>query len=112
MRMHDNNDAKNIISVYKRVKKFHSIALLNPNTILRGGRLVNKRIAKDLFEFGLTFIIAMDLIHGKEAVFAAIKIYPFYVFKPKVMTSCFLLLIPEKATRFFLKIFEKIAPVY
>jgi len=107
MRMHDNNDAKNILSVYERVKRFHSIALLDSNTVLRGGRLINKRIAADFTSFGLTFIVMMDMYHGREALIKAIKTYPVYIFKPKVILSLFLSFLPSMISKYILIVFGK-----
>ena len=104
MRMHDKNDAKNVHSVYRRVKRYHEIALLNKNTLLRGGQLVNKRIAKDLFEYGLTFITMKDINTAREAIFGAIKIYPKFLFRPKVIASLVAIGIPIFLLEYLLKI--------
>ncbi len=104
MRMHDKNDAKNVHSVYRRVKRYHEIALLNKNTLLRGGQLVNRRIAKDLFEYGLTFIIMKDINTAREAIFGAIKIYPKFLFRPKVIASLVAIGIPIFLLEYLLKI--------
>ena len=103
-RMHDKNDAKNVHSVYRRVKRYHEIALLNKNTLLRGGQLVNRRIAKDLFEYGLTFIIMKDINTAREAIFGAIKIYPKFLFRPKVIASLVAIGIPIFLLEYLLKI--------
>ena len=107
MRMHDKNDAKNILSVYERVKKFHSIALLNSNAILRGGSFVKKRMATDFISFGLTFIALTDVNNGREALTKAIRTYPIYMFKPKVAISLFLSLLPIGVLKKILTIFGK-----
>ena len=104
MRMHDKNDAKNVHSVYRRVKRYHEMALLNKNTLLRGGQLVNKRIAKDLFEYGLTFITMKDINTAREAIFGAIKIYPKFLFRPKVIASLVAIGIPIFLLEYLLKI--------
>ena len=104
MRMHDKNDAKNVHSVYRRVKRYHEMALLNKNTLLRGGQLVNKRIAKDLFEYGLTFITMKDISIAREAIFGAIKIYPKFLFRPKVIASLVAIGIPIFLLEYLLKI--------
>ena len=85
MRMHNNNDAKRTLSVYERVKLFHSIALSDSNTVLRGEGLINKRVASDFIAYGLTFIVKMDMNHARDAIIQAIKAYPVCIFKPKVI---------------------------
>jgi glycosyltransferase involved in cell wall biosynthesis len=107
MRMHDKNDAKNIHSVYERVKHYHSVALQNPNTKLRGGRLVNKRIAMDLLSYGLTFITMMDMRYARKAIIESVKIYPMYIFKPKVTLSIVVLLLPLIVSKYLLTISGK-----
>jgi hypothetical protein len=104
MRMHDKNDAKNVHSVYRRVKRYHEIALLNKNTLLRGGQLVNRRIAKDLFEYGLTFITMKDTNTAREAILEAIKIYPKFLFRPKVIASLVVISMPAFLLEYLLKI--------
>jgi glycosyltransferase involved in cell wall biosynthesis len=104
MRMHDKNDAKNVYSVYRRVKRYHEIALLNKNTLLRGGKLVNRRISKDLFEYGLTFITMKDTNTAREAILEAIKIYPKFLFRPKMIASLVAISIPVFLLEYLLKI--------
>jgi glycosyltransferase involved in cell wall biosynthesis len=105
MRMHNNNDAKNILSVYKRVKLFHSIFLLNSNTILRGGSLIRKRMATDFISFGLTLIITMDMKNGRSALIEAIKVYPICAFRAKVIVSLLLSFIPIFVSKRILTMF-------
>ena len=107
MREHDKNDAKNVHSVYRRVKRYHEIALLNKNTLLRGGQLVNRRIAKDLFSYGLTFITMKDISIAREAIFGAIKIYPKFLFNPRVIASLIAMYMPIFLLEYLLKIKKK-----
>ncbi len=107
MRIHEKNDAKNFHSVYCRVKNYHSIALLNNSTILRGGKLVNKRIAIDFFAYGLTFLSILDMRCGREALIRAIKFHPMYVFNPRVVLSLLLSFFPVIISRYLLNVFKK-----
>jgi glycosyltransferase involved in cell wall biosynthesis len=107
MRMHDNNDAKNTLSVYERVKLFHSIALSDSNTVLRGEGLINRRMASDFISFGLTFIVMMDMDHGREALIKAIKTYPVCIFKLKVILSLSLSFLPSMVSKYILIVFGK-----
>lgn len=104
MRDHDNNDAKNTLSVYERMKRFHDVALQNPNTKLRGGRFIDKRVATDLLSFGLEFISIMDLKRGRNAIIESIKRYPIYIFRVKAILSIILSFFPASTVSFFLRI--------
>ena len=107
MRMHDNNDAKHTLSVYERVKRFHSIALSDSNTVLRGEGLINKRVASDFIAFGLAFTVKMDMNHAREAIIKAIKAYPICIFKPKVIASLSLSFLPNIVSKYLLTVFGK-----
>ena len=107
MRMHDNNDAKHTLSVYERVKRFHSIALSDSNAVLRGGGLINKRVASDFIAFGLAFTVKMDMNHAREAIIKAIKAYPICIFKPKVIASLSLSFLPNIVSKYLLTVFGK-----
>ena len=103
MRMHNNNFSKDILFSYNMVRRFHSSALLNPNTILRGGRtLINKRMARDFISFGLGLIVIMDKNNGRLALMRAIRIYPIFIFKPKVLMSLLLSFLPMPVLRYVL----------
>jgi len=102
MRDHDNNDAKNIFSVYQRVKLYHTTALLSLNTKLRAGNLINKRMARDYFSFGLGFVSKMDMIHGREALLETVKIRLIYIFKLKFIIAFTLSILPVSISKFFL----------
>ncbi len=104
MRDHDNNDAKNTLSVYERMKRFHDVALQNPNTKLRGGRFIDKRVATDLLSFGLEFISIMDIKRGRNAIIESIKRYPIYIFRVKAILSIILSFFPASTVSFFLRI--------
>ena len=109
MRAHDKNDAKNVLSVYKRVKRFHNQALLTSNAKSREGSLVNKRVARDYFSFGLKFITMMDKKNGGKAIFDAITIYPLYLFFPKHLIAIILLLLPNYISKYLLVKFGKLS---
>jgi len=107
MREHSDNDAKNTISVYKRVKKYHSIMLKDPNTRLRAGWLIKRRVAVDMLSYGLEFISSLDARHGREAIFNSIKTYPIYILRPKAILSICLSFLPLNILKFILKRFKK-----
>lgn len=107
MRMHNNNDAKHTLSVYERVKLFHSIALSDSNTVLRGEGLINKRVASDFIAYGLTFTVKMDMNHARDAFIKAIKAYPVCIFKPKVIASLSLSFLPNIVSKYLLTVFGK-----
>ena len=97
MRMHDNNDAKNLHSVYNRVVRYHKKALLNKNSVKRGGNFIKRRISKDLLEYGMTFIVINDLKMAKEAIFGAIKAYPLSLFRIKMILSLLSIMVIPRA---------------
>jgi glycosyltransferase involved in cell wall biosynthesis len=103
MRDHKNNDAKNVYSVYQRVKYYHTKALLCKSSRSRGGSLINKRVAKDYLDYGMSFILMFDIDSAKSAIFSAISLYPFYVLKPKILASILILFFPLSVTKFLLK---------
>ena len=105
--MHDKNDAKNIYSVYNRVRHYHQVALINENTRKRAGSLVDKRIATDCLSFGMTFVVNMDMCKGRKAIIDSIKFYPIYVFKPVVIFSIILTLLPIVISKYLLIMFGK-----
>ncbi len=112
MRLHNYNDAKNIISVYHRTIKFHSIVLLSENTIERVGKsLINKRMARDYLEFGLDFVVRLDMKHGKDAVFNALKVRQASIFKFKLLACLILIFMPISVSRYLLIITNKLSPV-
>jgi len=103
MREHRGNDAKNIYSVYQRVKSFHTEALLTGDAKSRAGRLVARRVAMDYLAYGLNFMTRLDMKYAKVAIFDAIRLYPLYIFKPKLLISLFLLFLPLNVAKYFLK---------
>ena len=103
MREHEKNDAKNIHSVYRRVKSFHTEALLTGDAKSRAGRLVARRVAMDYLAYGLNFMTRLDMKYAKVAIFDAIRLYPLYIFKPKLLISLFLLFLPLNVAKYFLK---------
>jgi len=103
MREHRGNDAKNIHSVYQRVKSFHTKALLTGDAKSREGRLVERRVAMDYLAYGLNFMTRLDMKYAKVAIFDAIRLYPLYIFKPKLLMSLFLLFLPLNIAKYFLK---------
>ncbi len=109
MREHGKNDAKNTHSVYKRVKVYHTEALLNKDMEVRLKFLVKKRMARDFISFGLTFISMMDMNYGKKAIIEAIMVYPLCIFKGRVFISLFLLYIPFSASKYLLDKFGKLS---
>jgi len=109
MREHELNDAKNINSVYRRVKHFHSKKLLTNSVKSRVGRLANLRMARDYLSFGLAFITMMDMTNGKKAIFDAVKIYPLYIINPRVLVSIILLFIPASMSKYFLSKLGKLS---
>ena len=112
MRQHKHNDAKNIISVYNRVIKFHNIALLSENTIKRAGRfLINKRMSRDYLGFGLDFVVRLDMKHGKNAIFNALKAQPISIFKPKLLVCLILVFMPISISKYLLIKTKKLSPV-
>ena len=58
--------------------------LLSTNARSRAGSLVNKSVARDYLSYGLPFIAKLDMHHGREAVFDAIKVYPLCLAKPSL----------------------------
>jgi glycosyltransferase involved in cell wall biosynthesis len=110
MREHEKNDAKNTHSVYRRVKTFHTEALLSTNARSRAGSLVNKRVAQDYLSYGLAFITKLDMRHGREAVFGAIKVYPLYLTKPSSILAITLLFLPFSVSKYLLTKLGKLSP--
>ena len=110
MREHEKNDAKSIHSVYRRVKKFHTEALLSTNARSRAGSLVNKRVARDYLSYGLAFIAKLDMHHGREAVFDAIKVYPLCLAKPSFIAAITLLFLPFSVSKYLLTKLGKLSP--
>ncbi len=110
MREHEKNDAKNIHSVYRRVKTFHTEALLSTNARSRAGSLVNKRVAQDYLSYGLAFIIKLDMHHGREAVFDAIKVYPLCLARPSCIVAITLLFLPFSVSKYLLTKLGKLSP--
>jgi len=106
---HDNNDAKNIHSVYKRLKKFHTTALLSDSSLSREGVNINKRISRDYMSFCLHFITMMDMSSGKEAAINAIKLYPLCILNPKSFIAMLLLVMPKTVSKYFLNMFNKLS---
>lgn len=102
MRDHDVNDAKNIYSVYERLRCYHSENLLTDGARQRAGSYASLRVARDYLSFGLKFITLMDPINGRKAIFDAVKIYPIYMARPKVIVSIFLTFIPISVLRYIL----------
>jgi len=102
MREHEKNDAKNIHSVYRRVKTFHTEALLSTNARSRAGSLVNKRVAQDYLSYGLAFITKLDMLHGRKAVFDTIKVYPLCLAKPSCIVAITLLFLPFSVSKYLL----------
>jgi|LWDU01.1.fsa_nt_gi alpha-1,3-rhamnosyltransferase len=109
MRDHENNDAKNVHSVYKRVQDFHTKVLLSDNAKSRGGRLVNKRVSRDYLSFGLKFITMLDMDNAKKSIIESIKIYPLYLLNLKVLISLILIFIPISMSEYILIKFNKIS---
>ena len=109
MREHENNDAKNVHSVYKRVQDFHTKVLLSDNAKSRGGRLVNKRVSRDYLSFGLKFITMLDMDNAKKSIIESIKIYPLYLLNLKVLISLILIFIPISMSEYILIKFNKIS---
>lgn len=107
MREHDNNDAKSTLSVYKRVKKYHYIMMQDSNARLKAGWLINKRVATDMFSYGLEFISTLDVKNGRKAIFNSIKTYPIYILRPKAILSICLSFLPLNILKFILKRFKK-----
>jgi len=111
MREHEKNDAKNIHSVYRRVKTFHTEALLSTNARSRAGSLVNKRVAQDYLSYGLAFITKLDMLHGRKAVFDTIKVYPLCLAKPSCIVAITLLFLPFSVSKYLLtKLGKSIVP--
>jgi len=108
MRDHSKNDAKNIHSVFCRVNNFHNLVLLNSEAKSRGGSLVMKRVARDYFAFGMSFITRLDVKHAKVAIFDAIRLYPAYLFRPKMLVSVLLLFLPLRVVNIILNLSGKI----
>ena len=107
MREHDNNDAKSTLSVYKRVKKYHYIMMQDSNARLKAGWLINKRVATDMFSYGLEFISTLDVKNGRKAIFNSIKTYPLYIFRPKVILLVVLSFFSINFLKFLLKKLKK-----
>jgi len=99
MRIHGKNDAYNLLSVYERVKKYHSNALLDENSKKREGYLINKRVSSDYIAYGFEFIKCLNFSKAKEALVSSIKIYPLLIFRPKVIVAIILVFFPKKITR-------------
>ena len=109
MREHKNNDAKNILSVYKRVRLFHEKVLLSDDAKLRAGKLVNKRVARDYKSFGLKFITMLDMKNARIAMINSLKIYPLNLIDLKLIISLFLIFAPLSVSKFILKKFNKLS---
>jgi len=110
MREHEKNDAKNIHSVYRRVKTFHTETLLSTNARSRAGSLVNKRVAQDYLSYGLAFITKLDMLHGRKAAFDAIKVYPLCLVKPSFIAAISLLFLPFSVSKYLLTKLGKLSP--
>jgi glycosyltransferase involved in cell wall biosynthesis len=107
MREHKNNDAKNVHSVYQRVKHYHNSALFGLSTRSRGGYLINKRVARDYFSFGLTFITKFDMNYGRRCLIDVVNIYPLYILNLKFLMSFIIILLPIKISKYLLIKFNK-----
>ena len=107
MRDHNNNDAKNVHSVYKRLTQFHKIALLEGNARSREGSLVNMRVAHDALADGLAFVTMLDKRHGKEAIFYAIKVHPLIVLRWKLRAAVILIYLPLPFSKYLLNKFGR-----
>jgi alpha-1,3-rhamnosyltransferase len=111
MRQHENNDAKNVASVYLRVKKFHNIVLLSDGAIQRAGRfLINKRIARDYLTFGLDFITRLEMKYGKDAIFSTLRASPIFIFKPRLLACLILIFLPVFVSKYLLQKIKKLSP--
>lgn len=107
MRDHDKNYRKSIFPVYNSVKVFHSKALARPEAIAREGVLIKQKIVRDYISYGLTFILRMDLLYGREAILDAIKISPFYAIGFKSITALIVSYCPEKIANKIIFLYKK-----
>ena len=109
MRQHENNDAKNVYSVFKRVRDFHTEALLFDNIRSRAGKLAFKRVSRDYLSFGLKFITMLDIDNAKIAIIDSIRIYPLSLLNLKLLLFLIFLIIPVPALKYILGKFNKLS---
>jgi len=109
MRQHENNDAKNVYSVFKRVRDFHTEALLFDNIRSRTGKLAFKRVSRDYLSFGLKFITMLDIDNAKIAIIDSIRIYPLSLLNLKLLLFLIFLIIPVPALKYILGKFNKLS---
>ena len=110
MRVHQKNDRFNFLSVYERVKRYHNVALTTEATINRGGEyLIRKRMANNYLSFSYDFIkIKHDMVHGSMAIIDAVKLFPLYFFKPKVIIALLLTIMPSMIYKHIFSVYRKI----
>jgi len=110
MRVHQDNDRFNFLSVYERVKRYHNKALASNGAIARGGKyLINKRMANNYLSFAYDFItIKHDMKHGFMAISDAIRLFPLYILKPKVLIALLFTVVPSIMHRSIFSMYKQI----